>query len=247
MKMPEIKQKEPSLNDKFIHYTDKPVIVGIDEAGRGPVIGPLVYGLYITSPSEVTAFKDSKLLTPKQRESFFNQIQAKASSDSTIGFGYYRIDPSYITTQMEMRTKTLNEISREAVVKLLTVVKERCRNVQTVYIDGLGNNSEYKAYLGRIFNFNFVIENKADSKYQVVSGASIVAKVTRDHCIEGYNCGSGYPADPITKEWLKNNLKPFVGYPDFVRHSWATVKEILGKKKSQRLNNKLDGFYTGPE
>lgn len=229
------------LNEFYscIENTKIPIIAGIDEAGRGPVIGPMVYGLYIAPLSEKTNYKDSKLLTPESRELFFRKMNKN--------YSYCKIDPVYITTHMESKTKNLNQIAKEAVIRLLKDLASKCSNVKTVYIDGLGNNEKYKTELQKHFNFNFIIENKADSKYQVVSGASIVAKVTRDRCVEGFGCGSGYPSDPYTKAWLLGQKDRAFQFPCFVRHSWATIKNIFHQKKSKRLGGSLAGFYSGKD
>lgn len=218
--------------------TKEAVVAGIDEAGRGPVIGPMVYGLYVASEDEISHYKDSKLLTPAARENFFRSMK---------NYSYYKVHPAYITSHMEAGSMNLNEIAREAVIFLLRDLVSKCPNVKTVYIDGLGNNEEYKRTLRVYFKLNFVIENKADSKYQVVSGASIVAKVARDASVAQYNCGSGYPSDPVTKDWLTSNHDKFLGFPDYVRHSWSTVKSMLPSKRSRKLQKELDGFYTGPD
>ena len=225
-----------------IEKTKNPVIAGIDEAGRGPVIGPMVYGLYVMDINAVTNFKDSKKLTENQRNNFFKEIK---------NYAYISLNPIYITTHMNSESKNLNQIAKETVVFLLKELKNKCSNVQTVYIDGLGDNIAYKDYLEKYFDFKFVIENKADSKYQAVSAASIVAKVTRDSFIKEinskisqYNIGSGYPSDPNTKIWLQKHTDLFLGFPDYVRHSWQTVKNILGEKKSKKLSN---GFFLGPQ
>lgn len=230
------------LNELYsaIEPTSSPVIVGIDEAGRGPVIGPMVYGMYVGNPLEATSYKDSKLLAARSREKLFGSMR---------NFAYYKVHPAYITSHMQASSKNLNEIAKEAVVALLSELKLRCRNVKAVYIDGLGNNEEYKRFLQKYFGYNFIIENKADSKYQVVSGASIVAKVVRDEAIGGCDnadYGSGYPSDPRTKKWLEANKHSFRGFPEYVRHSWQTVKDILGEKRDRKLENELGGFFTGP-
>lgn len=218
-----------------IEETDECIIAGIDEAGRGPVVGPMVYGLYVGREDDLTSYKDSKMLSPESRMRFFKSMKR---------YAYAQIDPIYITSHMEAGSMTLNEIAKEAVVTLLTELVTKCKNIKTVYIDGLGNNEEYKRTLMRHFDLNYVIENKADSKYQVVSGASIVAKVTRDSCVSGLNCGSGYPSDPITKEWLRRNKRGFLlGFPECVRHSWKTVKIFFPSKKARKLEKGLSGFF----
>ncbi|ELA42285.1 ribonuclease HII [Vittaforma corneae ATCC 50505] len=216
--------------------TKEIIMAGIDEAGRGPVVGPMVYGLYVASENEISHYKDSKLLTPVAREHFFKNMR---------NYSCYKIHPAYISSHMEAGSMNLNEIAKEAVIYLLKDLVSKCPNVKTVYIDGLGNNEEYKKTLKKYFSLNFVIENKADSKYQVVSGASIVAKVVRDASVARYNCGSGYTSDPITKEWLKSKYNKFLGFPDYVRHSWSTVKDMLPSKKSRKLQKEFHGFYSG--
>lgn len=229
-----------SLNELYscIEKSNAPLIAGIDEAGRGPVIGPMVYGLYIASPLEKSFYKDSKLLTPEARERFFKNMRKN--------YSYYKIDPVYITSHMEAGSKNLNQIAKEAVIALLRDLISKCPNIKTVYIDGLGNNETYKSDLLKHFNLEFVIENKADSKYQVVSGASIVAKVVRDCSVHPLNCGSGYPSDPITQKWLSEN-KNSIEFPKYVRHSWATIKGMFPGKKSRKLEGPFTGFYSGSE
>lgn len=214
--------------------TAQPVLAGIDEAGRGPVVGPMVYGLYVAPVGETSRYKDSKLLSPRDREKFFSGMSS---------YAYYKVSAAYITSCMEGGV-SLNEIAREAVVWLLDRLVENCSNVRMVYIDGLGNNEEYKRSLSRRFPLSFVIENKADAKYQVVSGASIVAKVVRDRAVAPLGCGSGYPADPVTREWLAGVEKS--GYPDSVRYSWATMKKKIPRNGSRQLGKSLKGFFSGP-
>jgi len=114
-----------------------------------------------------------------------------------------------------------------------------------VYVDALGTTTTYEQYLSSLFpTIKFTVTAKADSKFKIVGAASVAAKVTRDCCIEGWyfeesendsvktwsgGLGSGYPADPNTQAWLKNNLDPVFGFPKIVRFSWATVKVILEK------------------
>lgn len=221
-----------------MNATDERIVAGIDEAGRGPIVGPMVYAIYTMPVGTKTPFKDSKVLSPKMRSKLFVGMR---------GYAYVAVDPVYITSHMNGGTKNLNEISRVTVLRLLRELKNKCKNVDAVYIDALGDNARYKEYLKQHFDFKFVVENKADSKYEVVSGASIVAKVTRDAIVSLHGCGSGYPADPRTKSWLLRNRKEFSGFPSIVRHSWQPVKALLAKKRARAFAHKLDGFYIGPD
>ncbi|KAI4291360.1 ribonuclease H2 subunit A [Pancytospora philotis] len=214
--------------------TDEEVIAGIDEAGRGPVIGPMVYAICVLAPGAVVPYRDSKTLAPARREAMFRTIAS---------YAYVSISAVTISTQMQHRS--LNEIARDAVCTLIMALGRKCRNVRCVYVDALGANAPYDRFLRARFPLEFVVENKADSKYPVVSGASIVAKVVRDSHIDLASYGSGYSSDPRTKAWLRSNVDPVGGYPDFVRHSWATVKALLPAKQSRRLKGAYEGFYVG--
>lgn len=217
-----------------IEETDSEVIAGIDEAGRGPVIGPMVYAICILRPGVKAAYRDSKVLTAKTREDLFLSVQS---------YAYIAISAKVISTQM--LSKSLNVIAREAVCLLLAALGRKCKNVRCVYVDALGQNAPYEQFLRSRFPFEFVVENKADSKYPVVSGASIVAKVTRDSFIDAGTYGSGYPSDPKTIAWLKRNGDPFYGFPDYVRHTWGTVKTLLPAKKAKPMQGAFAGFYCG--
>lgn len=230
-----------------IRDTEEAVIAGIDEAGRGPVLGPMVYAIYVMRPSAPTSFKDSKILSVAERERLFAGIQRQSRDKRDVaGYAYLAVAPECITTHMEAGSLNLNAIAHKAVLRLLSELSLHCRNVSAVYVDGLGNNTKYAAFLSSHFPFRFIVENKADSTYQVVSGASIVAKVTRDSFISGLDAGCGYPSDPKTKAWLRRHCNSFYGFPSCVRHSWATAKALLPQKSSRKLGGSLAGFFTGP-
>ncbi|ORD94642.1 RNH2A [Enterospora canceri] len=252
-----------------IRETKKRVVIGIDEAGRGPVVGPMVYGVFIMETAVIEdkgrrrVYRDSKEMRPEQRRRLFEELKLENGFD----YAYIEVDPMHITMCMNRGVRNLNEIARDAVVALLEEVRKKCGSVERVYVDGLGNNEKYEAFLTEKFGYDFVVENKADSKYEVVSGASIVAKVIRDAHFEddsrnrrmigshwtdlGYSelyasdkqsCGSGYPSDPDTKQWLKCNFRPISGFSRRVRHSWETVKKLLMVEKKRELKS-LPGFY----
>lgn len=110
-----------------------------------------------------------------------------------------------------------------------------------VYIDTVGPPLKYKDKLSKIFpGIEFTVTEKADSKFAIVSAASVCAKVMRDRIVNGwkyvecsslhldaFELGSGYPADPGTKKFLERSLDPVFGYPILARFSWSTIKKIL--------------------
>lgn len=217
------------------------VNVGIDEAGRGPVLGHLVYAALICDQTiEINdAFKDSKILTKTQRQFNFEVIEKKHS------FIYTAIHPKYISTNMNNKTKmNLNQMSYNTVINIIKEI-EKSYEINTIYLDALGPIETYRKQLQLHFGkkYNYIIETKADSKYVIVSGASIIAKVNRDDLLENWNlkdkdCGSGYPGDDITKKWLDRNFCKIKGFPEIVRTSWSTAKQYL-----QTIQTKKRKFF----
>uniref|UniRef100_A0A1D1XHM2 Ribonuclease n=1 Tax=Anthurium amnicola TaxID=1678845 RepID=A0A1D1XHM2_9ARAE len=193
-------------------WASEPCIMGIDEAGRGPVL-------------------DSKTLKEERREELFENLK----TDVSIGWNVDVIDPRELSAKMLKKTKiNLNEISHSSAIGLVKKVLEMGFLLTEVYVDTVGDAEKYRNKLSELFpGIKFVVAKKADSLYPVVSGASIVAKVTRDRALRDWvldettdnmhrNFGSGYPGDPETKAWLNDHKHSIFGFPTLVRFSWGT-------------------------
>ncbi|XP_073003135.1 ribonuclease H2 subunit A isoform X1 [Typha latifolia] len=222
-------------------WASEPCIMGIDEAGRGPVLGPMVYGcLYCALSYQETLatlnFADSKTLKEEKREELFESLK----TDTSIGWEVDVIDPRELSAKMLKRTKiNLNEISHNSAMGLVSRVLDIGILLTEVYVDTVGDADKYRMKLIERFpGVKFVVAKKADSIYPVVSGASIVAKVTRDRALRDWildetgenihrNFGSGYPGDPETKAWLDDHKHPVFGFPTLVRFSWGTCTPYL--------------------
>lgn len=229
-----------NIFSKRFRKIDGEVIVGIDEAGRGPVLGYMVYGALVAcegSP-ELACFSDSKKMSAQSREARFEEIETRMS------FAYKAVHPQRLTERMMCYGTNLNKISFETVFDILDEV-HNAYSVKTVFVDTVGDPKKYRTMLEARYQSRFVVEANADSRYKVVSGASIVAKVVRDRLLRTLDstCGSGYPGDPLTREWLKRVRNPVFGYPSIVRFSWATVDEFLPKKRAPKMRGTFEGFY----
>ncbi|XP_074037155.1 ribonuclease H2 subunit A [Leptinotarsa decemlineata] len=225
-----------------------PSILGIDEAGRGPVLGPMVYGTAFCPINEQMILEtlecaDSKALTEEKRDKIFNNI---CESSKTVGWAIDVISPNYISNKMLSRSKySLNEVSKDAAVGLIRAAIKGGVKIEHIFVDTLGKPENYQAYLKGLFpEYNITVAKKADSTYPIVSAASICAKVARDHALkvwkfkEGLDLthehfGSGYPGDPVTKKFLAENCDPVFGFPQLVRFSWSTAEKILEEKSYQ--------------
>jgi len=141
---------------------------------------------------------------------------------------------------------SLNLISTDAACELIQRALDEKINVKQVFVDTVGPADKYQIMLSnkfRKYDIEFKVAPKADSLFQCVSAASIVAKVTRDKTLEDWKFeenrfidlesdrndkfsvkfGSGYPGDPTTKKWLAENLDSVFGYPNIARFSWSTI------------------------
>lgn len=211
------------------------LIAGIEEAGRGPVIGPMVMaGVLIDEKDEKKLIeikvKDSKLLTPKQRENLFDKIKKIAKKHKiTI------IRPDEIDAAIEAPLMNLNLLEAIRSADIANELKP-----DKVILDCPSNNiKDYKMKFGKYLKIKpeVIAEHKADVKYPVVSAASILAKVTRDREIEKMrkkygDFGSGYPADPKTQAFLDEH---FEDYPEIFRVTWDTYKNVVRRKLQRTL------------
>jgi len=223
---------------------DEPCQLGLDEAGRGPVLGPMVYGIAYAPLSQKQLLvdlgcADSKSLTEKKRDEIFDDI---CKHKESIGWAIEAISPNVIANSMYRRTKiSLNEVSMVSATDLIRGVIEAGVNVTEIYVDTVGKPESYQVRLKGVFpGVKIVVAKKADATYPIVSAASICAKVSRDHAICAWRFreddsieteyGSGYPNDPITKKWLATNVDQVFGFPQLVRFSWSTAKQMLESK-----------------
>lgn len=191
---------------------------GIDEAGKGCVIGPLVVaGVACDCENYLGSIgvRDSKRLSQKRREEIAKKIREAANVEVV------KIDAERLNELMEF--KNLNEILRDAYVEIIMKLSP-----SFVYVDSSDVKPErLSSYLRDRTGVEVLAEHKADEKYLLVSSASIIAKVEREEEIkklkEKYgDFGSGYSSDPRTISFLKN--QKFL--PPCVRKKWKTLKKL---------------------
>ena len=163
------------------------VVLGIDEAGRGPLLGPLVYGCaYWCATDEASVgklgFADSKVLTEAKRDALFETMQR----DARVGWAVEAIPAALLSGSMLRRTPvSLNATSHASAAALVRAALDRGVRVKRVYVDTVGDPGAYAARLSRAFGpgIDFTVCPKADALYPCVSAASIAAKVTRDRLL----------------------------------------------------------------
>ncbi|MGC8817082.1 MAG: ribonuclease HII [Candidatus Hadarchaeum sp.] len=214
------------------------MIMGADEAGRGPVLGNMVLCGALFDPRTLEELRsigvrDSKQLSPRRREELARVIAAKAR-----GLVIVELTPAEIDDCRLVKKVNLNELEARTFAGMI----DRLRP-EVVYLDSPDPNP--KLFEQRVRKYlstspRIVVENFADCKYPAVAAASIVAKVRRDQCIAELrrrygDLGSGYPADPVTISFLRNWVREHGRLPDFVRRSWETARRIEEELRQGRL------------
>jgi ribonuclease HII len=215
------------------------LVAGVDDAGRGCVIGPLIIAGVLMKEENIQKLvqlgvKDSKCLSPRKRETLAVEIKRIALKYSLVKLSPKDIDE---VVQTGRKLHKLNRLEAQAMAKIVELLKP-----DIAYVDASDVWEErYKRHISEClpFRVEIVSEHKADRKYPIVSAASIIAKVERDREIaelkeKSGDFGCGYPTDPKTINFLQQCLKEFGKYPDFVRKSWKTAKKAKSEKNSRQ-------------
>jgi len=213
----------------------KELILGIDEAGRGPVIGPMVICGIVVKKEDIPELvqigvKDSKLLSPATREKLKKMIEKIANKWELIKISPSQID-EYGMTYLHLKsiTQLINKFCPQvAIIDCPT----RWPNSYEENVRALTKNKKTK----------LVVENFADGNYSIVAAASILAKVARDEEIKNLSLrygqiGSGYPSDQKTIEFLKKCLRKDSQLPDIVRKRWKTIDRVKMMLKERKNKN----------
>lgn len=202
-------------------------VLGIDEAGRGPVIGPLIVAGVVIPDEKVQILermgvKDSKRLTPGRRKLLSRKLKNMFEYE-TVEITARDID------NLRAKDVNLNEIEKIAMLKIIDKLDADCIIIDSVDVKPKRLEEEIKSVTS---DTRIIAEHKADDKYIQVAAASIIAKYKRDSIIEQLKkeykkigeIGSGYPSDPKTKKFLENFT--YDEMPDIVRRSWKTVQNF---------------------
>jgi ribonuclease HII len=215
------------------------LVAGVDDAGRGCVIGPLVIAGVLMKEADLSKLarigvRDSKLLSPHRRETLAAEIKHIAAKISIAKLSPREID---VVVESGRKLHKLNRLEAQTMARVIEALRP-----DIAYVDASDVLEErYKQHILEClpFKVEIVSEHKADRNYPIVSAASIIAKVERDSEIAKLteslgDFGSGYPSDPRTMSFLQECLDKFGEYPDFVRRSWKPAKKVADEKNSRQ-------------
>jgi len=212
------------------------LVAGVDEAGRGPVIGPMIVAGVLVDDSSICILEqagvtDSKRLTPQRRVKLFQCVLEVAKS-----VVFLEVSPSEIDEAVRSGVG-LNELEA---CKMAEVVDRLQPDV--AYLDA--TDPHPSKFEGRVRRYlacstRLIAEHNADEKYVIVGAASIVAKVIRDVKVEELRAygdvGSGYPHDPRTINFLRCWVREKGCLPPFTRQTWKTARRILDEVLQKKL------------
>jgi ribonuclease HII len=222
------------------------LVAGVDEAGRGPVIGPMVMAITVIDKEKEgylksIGVKDSKMLSPRQREDLMKDICHHCKCHVV------KITAKQLNEWMKVRS--LNQIEADAAADLIFHLPELDK-VETIYIDSpdpVARKFVWRMNLNKKIKEKIHASHKADVIFPICSAASIVAKTTRDAEIEkikkelGCNFNTGYSHDPATIKCLEENINNPI-LRKYLRMEWSTTKNMIQKLKFKTKQVKLDGF-----
>jgi ribonuclease HII len=215
------------------------LVAGVDDAGRGAAIGPLVIAGVSVEEEQLPKLvalgvKDSKLLTAHRREILAPEVKRVVEGCTVIKLSPGQIDDVVLNGR---KLRRLNWLEAQTMAKVIEALRP-----DKAYVDASDVlEKRFKAHILECLPFRIpvVSEHKADRTYPVVSAASIIAKVERDAEIADLarvygDFGSGYPSDPRTADFLRRCLAKTGEYPDFVRKSWKPVKKVKSDEESRQ-------------
>ena len=220
------------------------VYVGVDEAGRGSLVGEMIVAIYAAREDtlpllEEMGVRDSKELTPGRRRELYKSLARLAP------FVVVPVPP------WDIDRRNLVDLTEEAIIKGAGILAGRLSGCKVARITVDRYGSPRRIGLARRLlgcECPVVVEEKADARYLEVSAASIVAKHVRDERIRALRSlygveGSGYPSDPRTLEWLDRVLSTGLK-PPIIRYSWGTLEEygLRVKKERSRRSRSLEDF-----
>lgn len=211
------------------------MICGVDEAGRGPVLGPLIIcGIAVESDKALRRLKvrDSKKLTPTKREELAPKIMKLARVEL--------VEVSADEIDSIRKRMTLNELE----AKVFAAIVEKL-SPEVAYLDAADvDEDNFGKAVSRSMKCSaqIISKHKADDTFPVVSAASIVAKVNRDRRVReierevGRPIGSGYQTDDITMAFLKDWIRENGSCPPHTRRSWEPAQNLMRLKDVRRLD-----------
>ena len=216
---------------------------GVDEAGKGPVLGSMFAAAVLADPADLPDdVGDSKDVPADRRQSMATEIREIAERVAVAEVPVWEIDDE----GTDMNTLTVEAHARA--LSQLCAAGEEVRQNGSGELSGFVDAGDTNAVrFGQRLreridaDLDLRAEHEADENHRIVGAASVVAKVVRDAHVEALSAkygdvGSGYPSDPTTREFLQSYVETYDELPDCARESWQTSKDALAAAAQASLD-----------
>ena len=208
------------------------IVCGVDEAGRGSVVGDLCIGCFVVDDTTEYDAKDSKKVSAKKRASYYAHILETGLEVSVLRISSQELN------EMHENGMSLNDMEVWGFTKILNELDIR---PDRIVLDACDTNQErfgLKVCNGLNYDPQVISCHRADSIYKETAAASIVAKYHRELSMDsmkqiyGQDIGSGYPSDTKTIHWLTQYYQTNQSFPSNTRLFWSTIDRV--KQRAQR-------------
>lgn len=215
-------------------------VAGVDEAGRGCAIGPLVVAAAMFDEETLPTLKDigvkdSKKISPKKRVRLEDEIKELA-----IDYRIHEIPPRVIDKVVlrSIPLRRLNYLETMVMAKLIRELKPDIVHMDTPDVDHNRCAEQVQSVIK--YKLNVICQPRADQNYVSTGAASILAKVRRDQIIEKLkenhgDFNSGYASDRKTQSFIADYFSQHNECPDYMRKSWSTIQRYLAPIKQTKL------------
>jgi ribonuclease HII len=223
------------------------LVLGVDDAGRGPIIGPMILaGVLMTKEQELVLRK----LGVKDSKQVLHPLRIKLAKDikeNSVNHKVVKAFPDEIDKYVSTKKLNLNTLEAKKAAEIINFLNDGKEKIKVILDCPSVNTKTWKAklleFVDKKDNLDVVCEHKADINHVSASSASILAKVAREDEVEKLkeeykkhgDIGSGYPADPTTKEFLKKKGKELENSGIF-RKTWATWKALFPEKGKKQAS-----------
>ncbi len=209
--------------------------VGADEAGKGPVLGPMVCAAVRAPAAALDGVDDSKALSADRREA----LAARLRDDS-------RVAVATESTPVERIDDPETDMNGLVLAGQAAAVRAVAQSGDSVYADAADVDAarferRLRDAVDGVSDVDVSAAHGADESHPVVGAASVVAKVERDRRVDALGdeygaVGSGYPSDPTTRAFLRAFVREHGRLPDPARASWSTCADLLAAAEQSALD-----------
>lgn len=203
--------------------------IGVDEAGKGAVLGSMFVAAVAYPDDLDLPVDDSKALAPERREELVTRIEERCDL-AVVEVTSDEIDetldgePTMNDLVLARHAEAVRALDDDAAIRIVADASD----VEA---------ERFERRLDGRVDHDVTAVHGADEEHDCVAAASIVAKVERDAHIHRHGCGSGYPSDPETKQFIEESIRETGEPPRLARWSWSTTRDAVERHAQSAIDD----------